>query len=85
MCTSCGCASKLACIVCLLKTKSCVGPADERPDIPDIVVNFHHDFHFEVILHHVSEISAEGHEAAVRFTRTRVLLHDVWLLIYCIL
>lgn len=38
--------------------------ADARPDIPDIVVNFHHDFHFEVILHHVSEISAEGHEAA---------------------
>ena len=39
--------------------------ADERPVIPDIQVNFHHDFHFEVLLVHVSAISPEMHAAAV--------------------
>ncbi len=39
--------------------------ADLRPDIPDIIVNFHHDFHFEVTQLHISEISPEMHAAAV--------------------
>ena len=39
--------------------------ADVRPDIPDIIVNFHHDFHFEVTQLHISEISPEMHAAAV--------------------
>lgn len=39
--------------------------ADARPEIPDIQVNFHHDFHFEVALVHVSAISPEMHAAAV--------------------
>lgn len=39
--------------------------ADVRPDIPDIIVNFHHDYHFEATQLHISEISPEMHAAAV--------------------
>ncbi len=39
--------------------------ADLRPEIPDIIVNFHHDYHFEVTLLHISELSPEMHAAAV--------------------
>lgn len=40
--------------------------SDARPEIPDIQVNFHHDFHFEVALVHVSAISPEMHAAATQ-------------------
>lgn len=46
-------------------TIDCVSCADARPEVPDIQVNFHHDYHFEVVLLHVSAISAEMHAAAV--------------------
>ena len=39
--------------------------ADPRPQVPDIQVNFHHDYHFELVMLHVSAISAEMHTAAV--------------------
>lgn len=47
--------------------------ADLRPDIPDIIVNFHHDFHFEVTQLHISEISPEMHAAAVSLGYTCIL------------
>ncbi|KAA6419671.1 MAG: hypothetical protein FRX49_10395 [Trebouxia sp. A1-2] len=40
--------------------------ADVRPDIPDIIVNFHHDYHFEATQLHISEISPEMHAAAAQ-------------------
>ncbi|DBA66825.1 TPA: hypothetical protein ACH3X2_001961 [Trebouxia sp. C0005] len=39
---------------------------DVRPDIPDIIVNFHHDYHFEATQLHISEISPEMHAAAAQ-------------------
>ena len=39
--------------------------ADALPEIPDIQVNFHHDYHFEVTRVHVSVISPEMRAAAV--------------------
>ena len=52
--------------------------ADVRPDIPDIVVNFHHDFHFEVTQLHISEISPDMHAAAVRLPLYHLCYDKSW-------
>lgn len=51
--------------------------ADVKPEIPDIQVNYHHDFHFEVTLVHVSGISPEMQAAAVSMPLPRHSLSSV--------
>ena len=39
----------------------------EAPVIPDILVNWHHDYHFQINVTHVSELSERAKAAHVRF------------------